>query len=376
MRVLHAALMSQLQTGVVQQMHWENEAARRAGLDWDARIFAPHSLAVDDDPLWVPHATGDDFLAAGGWVARMNAWVSWRRAFYRWVQEEAVGRADVILLRYTPNDPFRARALVRIPVPVVSIHHTLETDEMRLSGANRLSIQIERTLGPRALRASDGVAAVTREILGYEQQRAGLVALPSAVYPNGALMDALPEGELPAVEVPHLLFVADRFQAWQGLDLLLDSLAACDEDFVLHLVGQLGEQEVLAAARDTRVTAHGRLSPAEIRALSQTCVVGVSSLALWRKEMEEACTLKVREYLSQGLPVYSGHRDVFPVDFDYYRQGSADIRDALAFARSMRGTARAEVARASHPYIAKERLLANIYGWMLEEFGPDGGVAA
>lgn len=362
MKVLHAALMSQRLSGVFQQMSWEQDAAERLGLPWESRVFIPNSLEVPDERIAVRATEGDDFLA-GGKTAIGSAvrWRAWRLAFYDWLQERARGDVDLIVLRYAPNDPFRARATRNLDAAVVSLHHTLELEEMKLNGA-RVRVLAERRWGNRALRSADHIAGVTREIADYELRRCRRVKDEAFIYPNGADMTNAPHGVVPRASVPEIVFVADNFQPWQGLDRLLTNLP--ETAFHLHLVGEL-PLSLRDMAHDSRIKCWGRLPRRELEQLLGSASVGLSSFALDRKNMREACTLKVREYLSSGLAVYSGHADVFPDDFNYYRSGAADMSAVVSFARQVAGVERSRIAEASAPYISKDILLANFYSTLI-----------
>ena len=78
--------------------------------------------------------------------------------------------------------------------------------------------------------------------------------------------------------------------------------------------------------------------------------------------MTEACSLKVRDYLRAGLPVYAGHRDsALPPDFEYFRQGPAQWSAILAYARCMRSVPRSTIAVAARPLIDKKVLLERLH---------------
>jgi glycosyltransferase involved in cell wall biosynthesis len=209
------------------------------------------------------------------------------------------------------------------------------------------------------MRQCDLIVGVTREIADHEAARAR-GPIPTLVYPNGCIVTdedyVAAENDLRG-QVPELLFVSSRFVSWRGLDRLLDDLPNCREDFVLHLVGQVGPEDHARAKDDPRIRFHGQLPAAEIRALAETAWLGLSSFALDRQNMAEACTLKVREYLKYGLPVYAGYREVFPAEVTFFRQGPARFEDILHFARQMRTIAQPSILRAAQPYIEKRNLL-------------------
>ena len=77
--------------------------------------------------------------------------------------------------------------------------------------------------------------------------------------------------------------------------------------------------------------------------------------------MSEACTLKVREYLAAGLPVYCGHKDVFPSSMPYFFHGEPNIQNILEFCARHRNTNRQEIIEASMPWIDKKALVERLY---------------
>jgi hypothetical protein len=51
----------------------------------------------------------------------------------------------------------------------------------------------------------------------------------------------------------------------------------------------------------------------------QRATIAIGTLGLYRKKMDEACPLKVREYLAFGLPVLAGYEDTdVPAGADYF----------------------------------------------------------
>jgi hypothetical protein len=208
-----------------------------------------------------------------------------------------------------------------------------------------------------------GLVAVTPEILQYERERSGCMRKTGHIYPNGISYGGVgwaPVGS-PASAVPVLCFLAGYFTSWHGLDLLLDSIEQSADEFVLHLVGTLTEEQLARVSLDHRIISHGRLDQEQIRLLSNECWLGLGSFALHRKGMQEASTLKVREYLRNGIPVYSGHKDIFPSDFPFYKMGPPDITSIIRFADSVRSIDHSVVSAMSRPYISKELLLMKLY---------------
>ena len=84
--------------------------------------------------------------------------------------------------------------------------------------------------------------------------------------------------------------------------------------------------------------------------------------------MIQASTLKVREYLMWGLPVYAGYVDVFPENFPFFRSGECDIEAMIEFGLRTKLSSSEEVRRLSKPYIDKSILLKELYCWLTARF--------
>lgn len=365
MRVLHAAAVLTPPLGVVNQMRWEQDAADRLGLAWDARIYCPPEN-IADDRIAVP-AVRPLFELGSTKLNKLSAWVALRVGYYRWLEVQA-HKYDVILLRYYPHDPFQLRFVRQSRANVYLVHHTLEAKELRSAGGLKGHMRgfLDDVFGPSSIRECAGLIGVTREIVEYEKERSGSIEGSEHVYPNGVTYaGSVADDKRSLALFPEILFTASSFIDWHGLDLLLDAAAKDSRQFLVHLVGDVPASERERALADGRFKVHGRLSNERIFELAARCSVGLSSFALWRKGMQEACTLKVREYLMLGLPVYAGHRDVFPSTFEYYRTGPPRFSSIMSYAAEVQGVSREEVSVVARPYIDKDFLLLRLWNDLL-----------
>ena len=348
MSYVHAAVSMNPSAGVVRQMADEAQAAAALGLDWKVELSQASDLS----------------RAAARWPAPL------RYAFLRvrfYLGLVCLSRqGHVILLRHSPGDPFLFLASFFLGI-YFTVHHTLEEGELAASGFPfaRLQLILERVLGRRVVARARGIVCVTQEIARHELRRLPpRPARPVFIYPNGTLY---PDGPLAPADRredrPEVLFVASYFYEWHGLDALLDSMIeSSEEDGLLHLVGTLPADARHKAEADPRVRIHGQLDPSGLNPLVAKCWLGLSSFRLSSKGMTEACTLKVRDYLRAGLPVYAGHRDsALPADFEYFLQGPAQWRAILVYARAMRAAPRATIALAARPLIDKKVLLERLH---------------
>jgi len=349
--------------GIRHQMICEQKAALASNLSWIVRLYLPQShkylvksISSDNDG-----AVSDVVLHAGV----SNSWMAFHKSFYRWLVSQEP-EFDVILLRYSMYDPFLYHYLRRVNKPVFLVHHTLEVPELILGRGllAKLKVAGEMLISQYSLRLATGLIGVTSEILDYECNRHRSQCKNGYTYPNGFLCDQSILVDDERNDVPRFLFVASKFSPWQGLDCFLKSARLSEDAFHVDIVGDASISDQAHVRHDSRIQFHGHLSSESIRALAAQADISLSSFALFRKGMKEACTLKVRESLAMGLPVYAGHRDVFPAAFPYFKYGACDIHAMLAYSRDMRLISRQAVAEAAAPYIDKRVLLQSLYNWL------------
>jgi hypothetical protein len=126
------------------------------------------------------------------------------------------------------------------------------------------------------------------------------------VISNGADLTqwtALPPSRHPQ---PGLFFLGSAGRAWHGTDKIIQ-LARLRPAWRFELVGPSPDD--LSDSLPDNVTAHGHLLPADYTPIMARCDVAIASLAIHRNAMQQACPLKVREYLARGLPTIIGYQD-------------------------------------------------------------------
>lgn len=265
-------------------------------------------------------------------------------------------RPDVMYHRWSLTYPGLVRAARAGPVVLeVNTDDVVEYDLM-----TPLKGRVNRLTRGLVLRRAAGLAFVTAELRAapaFARYRR-----PSVVVPNGIDLAAVPHRPAPANARPRLLFIGQPNCPWHGLDKLA-ALARAEPGWAFDVVGP-GSAEVPGAPDN--MAFHGLLSAGRYAELLGAADVGVGTLALHRKGMDEASPLKVREYLASGLPVINGYLDSdFPrgADFvltlpnteDNVAAGRARISD---FVRSWKGrrVAAGDVAHLDHRTKERARL--------------------
>ena len=362
MRVLHVAGQLRSSPGILRQMEWEQEAANALGLDWQSLLIRPLGVSDSASPILRE-------LDLGRSGHDLATWVTFRRRYYALIADLRP-KPDVILLRHNVHDPFQARFIKRSR-NVLTVHHAIEDAEFRALGgrAAGMKVSLERLFGSRSIASASGLIGLTDEILEFERSRLGATGHHrlQTVYPNGRFMGVDgPSDERD--EIPTLVFVASEFSPWQGLEDLLEALERHESPARVDVIGGLSDEQRDRCARVPGVVAHGMVGGADLDQVMRRAWVGLAPLRADGKGLTQACSLKVRDYLAAGVPVVSGHDDVFPDDFPFYRRTGTDIDAILAAAHEWRSVDRAVVREAARPHIDKVELVRRLHGELVAAF--------
>jgi hypothetical protein len=259
----------------------------------------------------------------------------------RLVSAVSAWQPDAIYLRYDFFGPPVPRLLRSIP-SVIEVNAD-DQEEVHLRRRHRSLARVYNELNRQALfRSADALVCVTHELAG-KPSFAGF-GKPTLVIGNGVDLARLRELPPPAADgPPRIVFLGSAGQQWHGVDkiaLLAEKLPEARFDIIGYP----------AAAIDFRVTAnmevHPPLSRTDYEPLLARADLAIGTLALHRKNMEEACPLKVREYLGHGLPAVIAYEDTDFIDEDRWFllrlpnqesnvvEGIGEIR---AFLQSVRG---------------------------------------
>jgi hypothetical protein len=212
---------------------------------------------------------------------------------------------DLIYFRYNLFPPTLSPLFRQFNVVVE--HNSLDRIELKkLKGTRGIFLRcLNRVCRHLAFKKSCGTVCASQEIASSLPPQANRI---DQVIANAAVIDA--DFILPVCNrstSPKLLFIGSSAEAWHGIDkllLLADRLP--DADFTV--VGNVGER-----AGPPNVSFVGPVYGDELSTLASQCDVGISTLALHRKQMREASPLKSRQYLTWGLPIIQAYQDTdFP----------------------------------------------------------------
>jgi glycosyltransferase involved in cell wall biosynthesis len=107
-------------------------------------------------------------------------------------------------------------------------------------------------------------------------------------------------------EIPVLAFVATPGYPWHGVDKLYKLAVLC-QDITFIVIGYGPDDCPKRPPANMELL--GFMNQVEIQKALLRADAAFGTLALHRKNMEEACPLKVREALAYGLPIIYAYKD-------------------------------------------------------------------
>lgn len=224
--------------------------------------------------------------------------------------------------------------------PLVVELNTVDVAEYRHRGAFLwLLNQMTRSI---TFRSAHGLVSVSHEIASHPS--VAHFGKPMKVISNGMDVEAFEPLPAPQNQRPRLVFVGTPGSLWHGVDKLVE-LARMRPSLDIDIIGYRPEDLGLGVL-PANLHLHGFLTKEQYRQFLAGADVGVGTIALHRNLMEEASTLKVREYLGHGIPVLIGYEDtdLSAANLDYVLQIpnlEDNVQSAAAeietFARRMMG---------------------------------------
>jgi len=161
-------------------------------------------------------------------------------------------------------------------------------------------------------RNAAGLVGMTRELLDLPEF--SKFGKPGIVIPNSIPLEHVPELPPRADDGdprPVIILSASgghhsEKSHWHGVDKVVRLAHRCEKQLRFLI---LGPGLIRESKPGSNVEVLGAVSPDELAAVYQRADVAFGTLALHRKQMDEACAFKVRDALAFGLPVIQGCRD-------------------------------------------------------------------
>lgn len=353
MKILHVSCMRELTSGQRKQLQYEYKAAKELCIEW--KVVALHTGEIVDKrfEIRIPKAFRGLFLK------NMYGWLYLLKHHKKF---------DIVLNRHMLFDPF-VLVFGWFIKNRLSVHHAKESESLKAvdnGWKGILTSYIEKITGYIGLKQVIGTVSVTNEIAMYHKS-----CIPMFVYPNGIDLNeiSLLEDKRIKNEI-NVAFICTYFAAWQGLDLLLQAAMLNAKllkqyNVKLHLIGKIYDNDKAFIEKynlSQNVISYGVLDFGAYKAILEECDIGLNSLALERENLAEGSSLKVREYLSYGLPIFSRYKDTaIPTNFKFYKISKLNFQEIINFSLSMKLISREEVRKSSEAMINKTHIVEKLY---------------
>ncbi|WP_143592949.1 glycosyltransferase [Synechococcus sp. 8F6] len=366
LRVLHLTVARELNSGQIKQLHYEYESAKALqGCAWS-------TIAYQDEKTLQPFAHTIPLIFRG----------QFRRKLFSWLVALRLSKNyDYILMRHITFDPF---SIIFSPLVAnrCSVHHAKEVEELRLvknDFRGILASWTEAIFARFSASFAKAIFGVTLEIAEYQRFKYS-PQKPICRYSNGILSSKIPVLEdRRSLDSINIAFICSFYSAWHGLDRILEAcLVAADSSEILtiNLIGSLSVELASFISANNFPNAefiiHGHMNQIKYTSILETCDYGIASFALHRQNLTEGSTLKVREMLAFGLPVYSGHEDIaLPVNSNHVLiSQKPSINEMIEFGWHCKTIDRQEVRSRSIPLIDKLASINEVVSFLMKTNTP------
>jgi hypothetical protein len=233
-------------------------------------------------------------------------WINGSALYKKLLKNLKESAPDIVYYRKNLFSPVYARINKRFRT-VVEIN-TNETAEFELLARSEWKYKFIQYIynfsQKKSYKNVDGIVSVTYEIIEAENKQ----SFKHLVLPNSIPLDKNNFRTSDTLEKkPSLVFIGTPGMPWHGVDILLKIASHTIDQLHFHIIGYTAEE--LGQAVPKNVSVHGFLQKKKYSEIIRNADIGVGTLALFRKGMEEACPLKIREYIYFGKPVILGYKD-------------------------------------------------------------------
>lgn len=149
---------------------------------------------------------------------------------------------------------------------------------------------------------ASGIIAVTYELAKSVHLDNNIIVIPNSINLNKINRQKKVNMNN---QIPQLIFMGTPNQAWHGVDKIIELAQKTEGILHFNIIG-IDKPDSIHL---TNITFYGYINKEKYTDILCSSDIGIGTLALHRKNMEEACPLKVREYLAYGLPCILGYTD-------------------------------------------------------------------
>jgi hypothetical protein len=224
----------------------------------------------------------------------------------RLIQDINKYNPDIIYFRFEPYKPYLGKILKNYKV-IVELN-TNDYKEMKLHSKKNFDRKIRfhyyNMTKSLIYKNIVGFVAVTDEIANLPhilKWKKPSISIPNSIDINNYKTQKISKSN----NISNILFMGNLDHEWNGIDKIIDLAKKTVGKLYFHIIGLNNKYRT----DFENIKFYGYLQKKEYLEIVKKCDIGLGTVALHRKQMFEACPLKVREYLAYGLPIIIGYSD-------------------------------------------------------------------
>ncbi|MDN5201638.1 hypothetical protein QQ008_09705 [Fulvivirgaceae bacterium BMA10] len=289
-----------LEDGVVKKVL--TQVAEWSKHECEVRIFC---VSKSDSKLKHPVAVPISYFERRASQNLINEFLSVSRAYKKVIDALKDFAPDMIYLRSETYQPLLGKIMDSYPT-IVELN-TNEAAELSLRSNENFKARARffylKPLISKYYSKAAGFICVTYELAkSSEIQKTNK---PVMVIPNSIRLKDFQCNHVNDNARAKLVFIGSPDQKWHGVDEIIKLAELTTESLDFEIIGL--ENSFNSVPSNVRF--HGFKKRDEYQRIMCASDIGLGVMGLHRKNMTEACSLKVREYLAFGLPVINGHQD-------------------------------------------------------------------
>ncbi len=291
-------------------LHWPSKKASGIGRKIEEQITAwreaghtvqlfSHRIPVDN-PEELIEGASFEYEISDGFFGKLLTEIHRCQAIPSLVKAVKEYKPDIIYLRWSMY-VFPSHHIFTIAPVVVEINTDDVSQHEMLGYVYSLYNRITRRI---FLTKASGLVFTSTEL--QECESFAPYHRPGVVIANGINLLQNPAIPAPHNQKPRIGFIGTPDLAWQGVDKIVRLAELCP-DLDIDVIGfdnPMGQQN-----QPANLVYHGYLDKEKSCSVLAMDDIGLGTLALHRKGMEEASSLKTREYLAYGIPVIIPYKD-------------------------------------------------------------------
>lgn len=365
-KIVHLSVKRLHSYGQLQQLIAENKCSLELSTDCHWEVVAYDNKG--GDPPWLNQLPN---------IIRIFPFL---RLFFTYYQALRLSKdSDFVLIRHPALD-YLGPLICIFNSKLIHYHHAITSIEMSSIFASPLRYilpPLELFLNILQSFSTRQVVAVTREIANHYSRLSVSKKHSIALYPNAFNYNIYkPTRSNYHDNQIRIAFACGFFAPWQGLDLLINDLVKDHSDTLginslsisFHLIGRIAAKDKQLIS-DVAPRLHPSLSIQTYDSLThsscidviRTCNIGLGSLALDREGLSESCSLKVREYLSLGIPVLCPYPDTsLPTNIVYYLQEAPTLNNIIKLFNRTRHISASAIHDHSRQFLHKTNAMTTL----------------